>query len=149
MAGTGPPAKHHSIRARSNRTSTRTTLSEVDQSKAKIPALPKCIDWHPNTLAWWESVWRSPLVSEFLNVDINGLFRLAVLENNFWLEPCSKTHAEIRLAQKDFGLTPNDRRRLEWTVETAEKAKESGTQRTQAAARPAPDTGTDPRLYVV
>jgi hypothetical protein len=75
------------------------------------------------TLTWWKDVWKSPMAAEFLQADIHGLYRLAILIDAFWLEPTKEMAAEIRLQQTAYGLTPIDRRRLQWEVERLEKRR--------------------------
>ena len=178
MAGQGPPPKHQSVRARSNTKSTRATLSEP-AAAVVIPPLHKryseeeyqhddcagysrtkirkvLIPWHPQTIAWWNDLWPSPMASEWHSSDIHGLYELAQIKDNFWntadLKAQTAAHAEIRLSQKDYGLTPMDRRRLEWTIESSEEAKAKGDKRRaqdSPMAPPADDEGLDPRLYIV
>lgn len=160
MAGTGPVSKHQSVRARANKKSTRATLHErTDEEKeaVEIPALPSRhvlkkkdgeeyyveIPWNPLTLEWWVDLWESPMSDEFHDSDRHGLYRLAALIDNFWRNPKAETHSEVRLAQKDYGLTPMDRRRLEWTIETADKAKSEGDKRRQSAAAAAKPPSAD------
>lgn len=76
------------------------------------------------TKRWWHDVWASPMSSEYLRADEHGLFRLAVLVDMFWVEPSRELAAEIRIQQQAFGLTPLDRRRLEWNIEQVEQAKD-------------------------
>lgn len=169
MPGTGPIGKHSTVRARANKASTRATLHEPDDDEEiEIPELPLRIkkvrtkaggwrdektSWQPLTLEWWRDTWTSPMAAEYHSSDKHGLFRLAVLIDDFWTHPSRETHAEIRLAQKDYGQTPMDRRRLEWTIESSKKAREDGDKRrsrgTQQTAPPAPDPTQDPRLHVV
>src|SRR3546814_14368195 len=52
--------------------------------------------------------------------------------------------AEYRLQRVDLGLSPYSRRRLEWTIESADEAKERGQQR-RTRHSPSPITGDDPR----
>lgn len=82
------------------------------------------------------------MASEYLNADIHALYRLAALIDCFWAEPTVSLSAEIRLQQQAFGLTPLDRRRLEWTIEQAETAS---TRRQQRKVRSAQDGDIDPR----
>jgi hypothetical protein len=143
----GPEPKHHTVRARANKTSTRATLFEPEPDDIQIPELPPMrlverrrknrdaeglvqtetymveIPWRLETQEWWESLWSSPMASEFHASDRHGLYRLAVLIDDFWQHPSTQANAEIRLAQKDYGLTPLDRRRLEWTIASAETAR--------------------------
>lgn len=67
--------------------------------------------------------------SEFLDGDIPALFRLVVLVDAFWKEPNIKIGAEIRMLEREFGLTPLSRRRLEWSVVQAEESKDKFEQR--------------------
>lgn len=56
------------------------------------------------------------MAREFLESDVSTLLRLAVLIDNFWLEPKAGLAAEIRLQEMRFGLSPLDRWRLQWEV---------------------------------
>lgn len=139
------PKKDPSVRARRNKASTAATLSAESQvPKRERPALPTARDWQPLTLEWWDDLWASPMANEFHDSDRHGLFILAALVDAFWCEPDQKLAGEIRLQRQAFGLTPYDRRRLEWTIESADEAKDRGRQRRerQTPARPA---GVDPR----
>lgn len=64
------------------------------------------------------------MAGEYLRVDLHGLYRLAVLVDDFWKAPSDKLAAEIRLQQQAYGISPYDRRRLEWFVVQAEDAAE-------------------------
>lgn len=128
--------------ARRNKTTTRATL--VPQSGTPtIPDLPPGVVWHPATEAWWRDVWSSPMAPEYDSSDFHGLLLLAVLMNDFWLHPSTALAAEIRLQRQCFGLTPIDRRRLQWEIERTDEAQTRGEKR-RAAARPKP-TAVDPR----
>jgi len=82
------------------------------------------------------------MAAEYLDSDVHGLHRLAVLVDEFWNEPTPKLAGEIRLQQQAFGLTPLDRRRLEWSIEQVEGA--SSRRKKQAAHRPS-EPSSDPR----
>ena len=168
----GPAPKHHSVRARVNKTSTRATLFEPAPDEIKIPALPPMrlmerkrkgrdaegvvqtetymveVPWRLETQDWWESLWSSPMAGEFHASDRHGLYRLAVLIDDFWQHPSSQANAEIRLAQKDYGLTPLDRRRLEWTIASAETATEKRPARKAKGDKDSGSDGPDPRLHI-
>jgi hypothetical protein len=81
------------------------------------------MQWHRLTRAWWRDVWHSPMAEQFLEADRHALFRLALLVDLFWRGPSKELAAEIRLEQQAFGLTPIDRRRLQWTVEEDDRRK--------------------------
>lgn len=126
--------------ARRNRSTTRATL--VADPEIKTPDLPERV-WHAQTLAWWADVWASPMAPEYDESDVHGLIMLAVLVNEFWLRPTWTTAAEIRLQRQCFGLTPIDRRRLQWEIEKVDEAQARGAKR-RTAAKPAQQQPGDP-----
>lgn len=65
----------------------------------------------------------------FLEADIPVLFRLLILVNRFFWNGSLKVAAEIRMLEREFGLTPLSRRRLEWTVAQAEEATDRHEQK--------------------
>lgn len=145
--------KHSSTRQRRNKASTAATLTAL--SEALIPELPDRNDefgdplpWRAETVEWWNDVWASPMANEFVDADFHGLFRLAILVDEFMCNPTSKNHSEVRIAQQAYGLTPYDRRRLEWTVEQTEDAKERGAQRRRMAQATQHAPHNDPRLRI-
>jgi hypothetical protein len=119
----GRVPKDPKIRQRTNKSVTRAVFY-TDAAPARAPLLPRDRQWHNLTKRWWREVWASPMAGEFLKVDLNSLFILAVLIDRFWNEPSKNLAAEIRLQQQAFGLTPLDRRRLEWQVIQTEEAKD-------------------------
>ena len=138
----GPPPKNPKIRQRRNRSVTSATL-RTNKSHHRRPHLPKRDDnkaWHKLTRAWWRDVWHSPMAEQFLEVDKHALYRLAMLIDAFWSQPSRQLAAEIRLEQQAFGLTPLDRRRLQWTVE-----QEDERRRTRTRQAPRERESDDPR----
>jgi hypothetical protein len=122
--------------ARRNKSVTRSTLTR--DHDIVMPDLPPAADidgWHPLTLQWWVDIWASPMAPEFDKSDIHGLYILAALVDKFWWNPSKDTAAEIRLQRVGFGLTPIDRRRLQWEIERTEDAQEKGARR-RAARKP-------------
>jgi len=138
----GPLPKDPRIRQRTNKASTRTTLEATAPRRARAPRLPRDREWRLETKQWWRSVWHSPMAAEYLDADAHGLYRLAVLVDAFWTEPTPKLAGEIRLQQQAFGLSPLDRRRLQWSIEQVETAS---SRRQQPQARRVEDDETDPR----
>lgn len=116
-----PTPKPAHMRQRRNRVSTSAKL--VADPKLKAPELPDRL-WHSMTLAWWQDVWSSPMAPEYDDSDRHGLFLLAVLIDEFWLSPSKELAAEIRLQRQSFGLSPIDRRRLQWEIERGDEASE-------------------------
>lgn len=121
--------KHPSTRARRNKVAGARTLSAVHD--VETPDLPEIddVEWHDMTVWWWDDIWSSPMAPEYDESDIHGLFMLAMLVNAFWSEPSTTLMSEIRLQGQRFGLSPIDRRRLQWEIEQGEKAEESTRQR--------------------
>jgi hypothetical protein len=86
--------------------------------RRRAPKLPSDREWHPLTLAWWRDLWKSPMSVEFLESDRHGLFILAALVDQYWNDTSNVSLAsEIRLQRACYGLSPIDRRRLQWQVE--------------------------------
>lgn len=142
----GPAPKHPSTRARRNRTSTASTLQA--DPKLKAPELPDQA-WHALTVSWWRDVWSSPMAPEFDDSDRHGLFALAMLVNDFWTAETARERrdlaAEIRQQGQRFGLSPIDRRRLQWEIERTEEAQEKGTRRRAASTPRGASQTKDPR----
>jgi len=61
------------------------------------------------------------MAPRFLEADVHQLYILAELVDRFWREPTTALAAEIRQQRLAFGLTPIDRRRLEWTIRQPEE----------------------------
>ena len=86
------------------------------------------------------------MAGKFHSSDRHGLLRVACLIDEFWTRPTVALSGEIRLTQRDYGLTPPDRRRLEWTIASAEKATDDGQKR-KGSIRD--EGGPDPHLHIV
>lgn len=133
----GPIPKPSHLRQRRNREATAATLT-LDDHGIEAPELPGDRDWHPRTLAWWEDVWASPMAPEFLEADVHGLFLLAELEDDFHKADSPKVRIElakeIRLQRQAYGLTPIDRRRLQWEVDRGDEAEARRRKRERRAA---------------
>jgi len=135
MAGKGPAPKPSNLRQRRNKKTGATTLPAPETKpqgqaeKIKIPTLqnPDKRKFHRLTRAWWKRVWSSPMASEFLPTDIDGLARLAILVDEYYKHPEGKKGkellGEIRLQEARFGLSPVDRSRLQWEVAKGEEAE--------------------------
>lgn len=126
-------------------------LTEEELEELEIPPLPSYDDagWHKATEEWWEDIWSSPMAPEWDPSDIHGLYILAVLVDNFWNDPCAKTATEIRHQRQSFGLTPIDRRRLQWEIDRGDEAEKRTQDRNKpraVAVSDQPDSGDDPRL---
>jgi hypothetical protein len=137
----GPLPKPAYLRQRTNKSASRAIL-QVRGGALDKPMLPDG-DWHPMAVDWWEDVWASPMSAEFLQGDVPALYRLVSLVDVWWNEHKLDVAKEIRLLEREFGLTPLARRRLEWQVAVSEEKKEQhGIRRSKRAVIV---NGDDPR----
>lgn len=141
----GPAPKPEALRQRRNRPTTRATLpaeTEPREGPPRLPVHPGGKGWHNMARRWWNDVWSSPMQYEFLRGDEPAIFRLVLLVDTFWRTQDLAVAREIRLLEREFGLTPLSRRRLEWSVAQAEEAKDKHEQR---RIRRSPVVNGDPR----
>lgn len=145
-----PLPKPADERRRRNKTAGARTLRQVEPGTVAVPELPAG-SWHPQVLRWWSDVWASPMAPEWDDSDIHGLFELAGLMHRYWLaledpETSAASLAalagQLRQGRQQYGLSPLDRRRLEWEID---KAEEAGRRRTARKASAAPRAVKDPR----
>lgn len=120
---------------------------ECAAARVRAPSLPKLTfedgspkPWHALTVKWWKDVWHSEMAPEYVESDIHGLFRLAMLMDAFYRAPSVSLSAEIRLLASEYGLAPLSRRRLDWT--------KAGSKAKAKRPRGAPQEVTDPRLLM-
>lgn len=135
--GRHPKPSH--LRVNRTKKAGRATLTPVRRT-GDVPPMPVHgrRKWHALTVTWWTNVWRSPMAGEFLDSDIDGLGRVALLVDEFYREPDARLLAEIRLQESRFGLSPLDRSRLQWEIARAEdsKPKQAPRVRRSSAADP-------------
>jgi hypothetical protein len=155
----GPTPKDPSVRARRNRSSTRRSLQprtgvKLTLLEGQVPELPEGPVWHSETERWWNDVWSSPMAPAWDASDFHNVTICALFYNDLWTAESSTARreaaSEFRMHRRDLGLTPLDRRRLEWSIETADAAKDRGRQRRGEAPRDrlkvtAIEGHTDPR----
>lgn len=145
----GPIPKSASTRQRRNRVATQAVLPSVTESAERdVPKLPAREGgvWHPKVMEWWESVWKSPMAAEYLQSDVyGGLYLLAYLVHDFWKAEAAdarqKAFVGILKGWERFGLSPIDRRRLQWEVEKGDQA----TDRTDTRRQRKQASSKDPR----
>ena len=121
----GPVPKDPAVRQRRNKSASRAVLAAESMpivGRPRLPKFPGDGNWHAMSRKWWRDVWSSPMGHEFLRGDLPALFRLVLLVDNFWKFGKLEFAKEIRLLEREFGLTPLSRRRLEWTVASTEEA---------------------------
>lgn len=134
----GPTPKNPRLRQRQNRHSTAARLVDTNPLSGGIPELPRRRDengrflsWRPEVRQWWRDVWTSPMATEYVRADLHGLVLLADLLDRYWQSPTAALATEIRLQRQCFGLSPIDRRRLQWEVERGEAAEDKRQRRAQ------------------
>lgn len=148
MAGRGPAPKPAHLRQRRNRKAGAATLTAPENPRVPELGNPDGREWHPMTLRWWQRVWESPMAGEYLDTDIDGLERLALLVDDFYNATGATARKdlmqEIRLQEARFGLSPVDRSRLQWEVQKGEEAARKRRPREQASGSGEQHRG-DPR----
>lgn len=73
---------------------------------------------------------------EYLKADIHGLYVLADLVDQYWCKPSVKLAAEIRQQRQCYGLTPIDRRRLQWEVAKVDAVQPKPPKREKSTGDP-------------
>lgn len=68
------------------------------------------------------------MARKYLQADLHGLYVLAELVDQFWSKPTPYLSAEIRAVRMPYGLTPLDRNRLDWKIETPKPAETQTTE---------------------
>jgi hypothetical protein len=126
-----------------------TLIATLTADDDPTPPLPERVEgWHSMTATWWADVWASPMSNEWHESDIHNLYVCAMLYDDMWRGETAtarqKAASEFRQQRSVLGLTPYDRRRLEWTIEGAEEAKDRGARRRETGQPPAPQTGKSP-----
>ncbi|HEV8545016.1 MAG TPA: hypothetical protein VGQ64_01875 [Candidatus Limnocylindrales bacterium] len=147
----GPPPKDPAIRQRRNKTTTRAILRKAPAArKRSLPARsPYGKAWHPATRRTWNDWWADPLAAEWTEVHVSRLLLTIALHEDFNRATSAKERkeaaAEIRLQEREFGLTPWAERSLQ-----LERIHAEDEQSKKAAAAPPvrPPSG-DPRLTIV
>lgn len=119
MAGRGPAPKPAAKRARRNADPVATTVLEF--IKADAPDLPDGVDWHPQTVEWWEAWKRSPQAETFTETDWSFLKDTALMHHAMWDKGQWTLAAEVRLRVGKYGATPEDKARLRMVFADADE----------------------------
>ena len=118
--------------------STKALLPADSMVKADIPPLPAHplgVKWHVLALKTWADLWHSPMASQYVEADVAGLFRIVVLTQAFMTTPTASISAELRQLSFNYGLSPMDRRRLQWTIVKTEDALQDAVTRRERRAK--------------
>ena len=152
----GPLPKNLATRQRRNKSSSRALLFTDTSQRIRAPKLPTIeqkgedgkvvkMTWHPMAQKFWEVVWSSPMRFEYLRADEPSLFRLLYIVHLFWMTGDLEYAKEWRMLEREFGLTPFSRRRLEWQVVQTEEAKDKREEKRARRAVPIDAEFGDPR----
>lgn len=119
MAGRGP-APAVSRRRRNKDPHPETVV--VDGGGLHGPPLPEGVlpdeqeAWHPQTVALWESLRRSPLLADEPDLGWQFLIDTALMHHTMWAKGRWEFASEVRLRLAKYGATPEDRMRLKVKV---------------------------------
>lgn len=120
------------------------TAEQFDREDIEPHAFdPEAETWRELTVAWWSTIWDSPMAEEWVDADVPGLVALAFLVDEFWRTGNREIAAEIRMQQREYGLSPLSRRSLQWEIIRVQRA---GSTLPAAAT---PSRRKDPRLRLV
>ncbi|MDD2326100.1 MAG: hypothetical protein PHW63_08910 [Alphaproteobacteria bacterium] len=78
-------------------------------------------EWAPAVVDWWNSIWTSPMASEFVESDVHGLY-FACYYMHEALNPFYKPSDRLGFSKqweaaiKNYGLTPASRESLRWNI---------------------------------
>jgi hypothetical protein len=126
--------------------SRRVTLQQSpNKARQALPEAPEGQAWHQLALDFWDDLWDSPMAAEYTAEDVHRLRLLLNLFDKFWKasdagKPIIGLAAEIRQESAGFGLSPLDRRRLQWEIERGETAEQK-----RASRKPPTEPVADPR----
>jgi hypothetical protein len=138
MAGRGPAPKDPSKRRRRNAADPETVITTDDEIRG--PELPEGVlgvdtktgelyEWHPMTVAWWQTWRESAQASTFTDTDWSFLLDTALMHHSMWDKGQWTLAAEVRLRAAKFGATPEDRARLKLKVDDTSTAPQRPAQR--------------------
>jgi hypothetical protein len=82
------------------------------------------VEWHPQTVDWWEMWKRSAQADTFTESDWSFLADTALMHTAMWSKGQWTLAAEVRLRVAKFGATPEDRARLRMVFADADEKDE-------------------------
>lgn len=141
----GPAPKPSGLRQRRNKATTATTLP-MDPGVTAPPPPPGL---GKRATEWWIRAWASPMAREWLSSDIPGLELVAELWDGLYKSDTPslkvKLAGEIRLQEARFGLSPMDRRRLQYEIERGDEADSRTRKRRRSQQDEPAQDEMDPR----
>lgn len=119
MAGRGPAPKGRRVRDRANpEFETLIPTGVLSGRPLPVGALPDGEPWHPQTVAFWDSLRSSPLLANEPELGWQFLIDTALMHHTMWSKGRWEFASEVRLRVSKYGATPEDRMRLKIKVET-------------------------------
>lgn len=130
MAGHGPAPTGKRSRERDEKPVTE-LVSTGELYGPELPdpkvALPKGEQWHPQTVAFWDALRRSPLMANEDELSWSVLVDTALMHHKMWQNGRWDFAAELRLRLAKYGATPEDKARLRIKVVTPPARLEPST----------------------
>lgn len=124
----GPPPKDPKLRQRRNKDATAGTFIDTSPiAEGDIPELPERddgVEWHPRAVRLWDEIWTAPMASEYTLADVHRVELYVDLFHRCKVQYSAAAMAELRLQGVCLGVTPIDRRRLQWEIKRVEKPGE-------------------------
>ena len=113
----GPPPKPPGQRRRRN-AGPQFKVLPAEGRQEPVPELPdRPNGWLPSTREWWERIWKSPMATQWVEVEYWTLVRLArMIDLERRGEANTVIRREIRYLEDAFGLNPASRARLRWQI---------------------------------
>lgn len=132
MAGRGPAPKPTRARPRDSAAREQETKVLVDEGRIYGPPLPEGVlpedaSWHPQTVALWDSLRRSPLLADEPALGWQFLLDTALMHDRMWAKGRWEFASEVRLRLAKYGATPEDRMRLKVKIATPSDGKPAET----------------------
>lgn len=117
MADTVPPKKDGTRRRRNKPPVQPRNLKTGDRPK-EVPPLLASLEWNDVERGYWETVWNSPMATQFIDADHPALIRLTRLASRAMQGDLGVAGmGELRQLEDRFGLSPLSRRRLQIEIE--------------------------------
>lgn len=135
MAGNGPPPKDKRSRDRDMKLLTELVyngevfgdpLPEGVLGTKKVDGGEVQVDWHPQTLMWWQALRGWPLMENEPAVSWSFMVDTAYMHHMMWTNGRWDFASEVRLREAKYGIMPDDRKRLGFRYKPEPDAVEPG-----------------------
>lgn len=143
--GNGPPPMPTKRRRNVDPIPTTDVVDDGTYEVLAGPPLPESVDWHPMTVALWDSLRRSPLLADEPPLGWHFLLDTALMHSTMWGTGRWDFASEVRLRLAKFGVTPEDRARMRIKVVTPADKKRKER---EAAATPAASVARRRNMHI-